>query len=172
MVVMYQIVTYIYIYIYRCVCIYIYISVYLPVMVNERMSLKQSTFYDVENSTPLVGLEPTISRLHTKFYWWSSCLRSSKQCISNIFLYIRGPKPRNCIWKWQKYELQMSDDSHFEFYDLWGNGAIYSLAYGRNGFSTKIHIETINERLFPKNAYRSLSRAVFQFFVLTNKVLI
>ena len=41
---------------------YIYIYVYLPVKVNERMSLKQSTFYYVENSTPLVGL-------HTKFYW-------------------------------------------------------------------------------------------------------
>ena len=31
----------------------------------------------------------------------------------------------------------MSDDSHFEFYDLCkNNGAIYSLANGRNGFST------------------------------------
>ena len=51
--------------------IYIYIHMYqsyLPVKVNEWMSLKQSTFYDVENSTPLVGLEPTISRLHTDFH--------------------------------------------------------------------------------------------------------
>ena len=31
----------------------------------------------------------------------------------------------------------MSDDGHFEFYDLWVNGVIYSLAYDRNGFSTK-----------------------------------
>ena len=65
----------------------------------------------------------------------------SKQCISNIFLFISGPKPRNSMRKLQIYELQMSDDSHFEFYDLSENGAIYSLAYGRNGFSTKIHIE-------------------------------
>ena len=43
-------------------------SVYLPVKVTKRMSLKQSTFYDVENSTPLVGLEPTISRLHTELH--------------------------------------------------------------------------------------------------------
>ena len=31
------------------------------------------------------------------------------------------------------------------------------------------HIETTNEVLFLKNAYRSLSRAIFQFFVLTNR---
>ena len=61
----------------------------------------------------------------------------------------------------------MSDDGHFEFYDLWENGATYSLAYGRNGFSTKIHIEPIDEVLFLKNAYRSLSGAIFQLFVLT-----
>ena len=34
----------------------------------------------------------------------------------------------------------------------------------------KIHIETINELLFLKNAYRSLIRGIFQFFVLTNIV--
>ena len=64
----------------------------------------------------------------------------------------------------KKYELNMSDDGHFEFYNLWENGIIYSLAYGRNGVSTKnFHIETTNEVLFLKNAYRSLSRAIFQF---------
>ena len=31
----------------------------------------------------------------------------------------------------------------------------------------KVHIEIINEVLFPQNAYRSLSRAIFQIFVLT-----
>ena len=65
----------------------------------------------------------------------------------------------------------MSDGSHFEFYDLWENSAIYSLAYGRNGFSTKkIHVETTNEVLFLKNAYRSLSMAIFQIIFLTNRM--
>ena len=32
----------------------------------------------------------------------------------------------------------------------------------------KNHIETINEVLFLKNAYRSLSRAIFQIVFLTN----
>ena len=82
----------------------------------------------------MVGLEPTISRLHAEFHY--SCLRSSKQGILNIFRYIRVTKQRNCIRKWQKYELNMSDDGHFEFYDLWENGVFYSLGYGRNGFST------------------------------------
>ena len=31
----------------------------------------------------------------------------------------------------------------------------------------KVHVETINEVLFPQNAYRSLTRAIFQIFVLT-----
>ena len=57
--------------------------------------------------------------------------------MSNIFLYIRGSKPRNLYENGKKYELKMSDDDHFEFYDLWNNGVIYSLAYGRNEFSTK-----------------------------------
>ena len=39
----------------------IYTSVYLPVKVNTQISLKSSIFYGVENSTPLVGIEPTIS---------------------------------------------------------------------------------------------------------------
>ena len=103
------------------------VSVYLPVEVNERMSLEQSTFYDVENSTPLVGLEPTISityrvinirnvsahqTMHLKFistYQWLQ----TKQLNAKI----------TKIW------LQMSDDdNHFAFYDLWGKCAIYSLA--------------------------------------------
>ena len=48
--------------------IYIYIYIYMPVKVIEWKSLKQSTFWDVKNSTPLMGLEPTISRLHTEFH--------------------------------------------------------------------------------------------------------
>ena len=56
--------------------------------------------------------------------------------VKHISIY-QGLQTKKLYKKWQKYELQMSDDSHFEFYDLWENGAIYSLAYGRNGFSTK-----------------------------------
>ena len=134
---------------------------YMAVKVKKRMPLEWSTFFDVENSTPLAELEPTIS---IKTHKTITHKKNKKQCILNIFLYISGSKQRNCIRKWQKYELQMSDDSHFEFYDLWKNGAIYNLAYGRYGFSTqKNHIETSNEVLFLKNAYRSLSRAIFQF---------
>ena len=66
MVAMHQIVIYIYEYIY--IFIYIHIYIYVPVKVKKRMPLKRSTFYDVGNSTPLVGLEPTISRLHIEFH--------------------------------------------------------------------------------------------------------
>ena len=44
----------------------------------------------------------------------------------------------------------MSDDGHFEFCDLWENGATYSLAYGRNGFSTKNSYKTNRWSTFPQ----------------------
>ena len=46
-----------------------------------------------------------------------------------------------------KYELKMSDDVHFEFYDLRKNSVIYSLAYSRNGFSTRNPVKTTKEVL-------------------------
>ena len=64
----------------------------------------------------------------------------------------------------------MSDDGHFEFYDLWENGVIYSLAYVEMDSAQNFYIEITNELLFLKNAYRSLSRAIFQFFVLTKMI--
>ena len=39
-----------------------YVCLYLPVQFDTLMSLKQVTFYEVENSTPMMGLKPTISR--------------------------------------------------------------------------------------------------------------
>ena len=50
----------------KYICIYMFI--YMPVKVKKRMPLQRSTFYDVENITPLVGLEPTILRLHVEFH--------------------------------------------------------------------------------------------------------
>ena len=45
-----------------CVCLSVSVPVYLPVKVNTGMSLKQSTFYEMENSTPLVELDRTYDR--------------------------------------------------------------------------------------------------------------
>ena len=61
-----------------------------------------------------------------------------QRTASQIYLYISGAPNQEIVYENdKKYDLQMSNDSHFEFDDLWENGAIYSLAYGRNGFSTK-----------------------------------
>ena len=128
--------------------IYIYISVYLPVKGNTRISLKESTFFEVEISTPLEGLKPTISLLHTKFHY-SSCLRSSKQVISNIFLYIRVSNKEIVYENDKKIWIEYVRWRPFEFYDLWENGVIYSLAYGRNGFSTKFSYRN-NKCIFPQ----------------------
>ena len=114
--------------------------------------------------------------------WWGSNSRSldyipsSNTChiwdhqskASQIYFHTSGSPNKEIVYENdKKYGLNMSDDGHFEFSDLWENGVIYSLAYGRNGFSTNFHIKTTNEVLFLKNAYRSLFRAIFQFFVLT-----
>ena len=57
--------------------------------------------------------------------------------------------------KLQKYELHMSDDSHIEFYDLWGNGALTAWHTAEMDSAQKIHIKTIKEIFFRENAYRS-----------------
>ena len=52
----------------------------------------------------------------------------------------------------------MSDDGHFEFCDLWENGATYSLAYGRNGFSTKKSYKTNRWSTFPQKCLQVFIR--------------
>ena len=76
--------------------------------------------------------------------------------LKYVYIYIRGSKPKNYIWKWQKYELQMSDDSQFEFYDLWENGTIYILAYSKNGFSTTNVYRNNKLGTFPQKCLQGL----------------
>ena len=129
--------------------IYTYISLHLLVKGNTRISLKQSIFYEVELWTSLVWLQPTICRLHTEFYY-SSYLRSSNKA-SQIYFYISGSPNKEFVYEKDKQcELNMSDDGHFEFYDLWDNVAIYSLAYGRNGFSTTFSCRNNKWSTFPQ----------------------
>ena len=48
--------------------------------------------------------------------------------LKYIFIF-QGPQTKKLYMRMtKKYELQMSDGSHFEFYDLWESGTIYSLA--------------------------------------------
>ena len=64
----------------------------------------------------------------------------------------------------KKYELKMSDDDYFEFYHLWENSVIYSLAYDRNGFGIKTYIETANEELFQKKMPTGLYLGLYFIF--------
>ena len=98
----------------------------------------------------------------------NSCHVSDHQSnASHTYFYISwAPDKKKCTWKiTKKYELKMSDDGHLEFYDLLENGVTYSLAYGRIGFSMKNSYGTNKWSTFPQNAYRSLSRAIFWFFL-------
>ena len=96
----------------------IYLTVMLYIIYIYILRYTRETFYEMEISTSLVGIEQKISRLHTKLYF-----------------YIAIPYENG-----KRYEFKMSNKGHFEFNDLLGNDAIYSLAYGRNGFSTKKNI--------------------------------
>ena len=97
--------------------------------------------------------------------WWGSNPRSfdyipssitrhvsdhqSKAC--QIYFYISGSPNKEIVYENDKtFELNMSDDGHFEFCDLWENSVIYSLAYGRNGFSTKFSYRSNKWSIFPK----------------------
>ena len=118
----------------------------------------------MEISTSLVGLEPTISRLHTEFHY-SSCLRSAKQGISNIFICIRVSKQRNCIRKWQTNMNWICPSTAILNFTICGKTVPFTAWHTAEMDSAKtFHIETTNEVLFLKNAYRSLSRAIFHFF--------
>ena len=83
----------------------------------------------MENSTHPMGLEPTITRLTS---WINSFYVLDQQNnASHIYFYISGAPNQVIVYENdKKYELKMSDDGHFEFYDLGENGATNSLAYG------------------------------------------
>ena len=86
---------------------------------------------------------------------------------SNIFLYIRAPNQEIVFGndKHMNCRCPMTAILNFTFcgptvpFTAWHTAEIDS--------AQKIHIETTNEVLFLKNAYRSISRAIFQFFDLT-----
>ena len=120
----------------------------------------------MEISTSLVGLEPTISRLHTEFHY-SSCLRSSWQGISNISIY-QGLQTKKLYTKMPKNVNWICPMTAILNTTICGK-TVSSRAWhtAEMDSAQNIHIETTNEVLFLKNAYGSLFRAIFQFFVLT-----
>ena len=112
--------------------------------------------------------------------WWGSIPRSLDQIpssitrhvsdnqskASQIYFYISGfPNKEIAYENDKKYELNMSDDGHFEFYDVWENGVIYSLAYGRNGFSTKFSYRNNKWSIFPKKMPTCLYQELYFNFL-------
>ena len=108
---------------------------------------------------------PHFMRWKLAHSWWGSNPRSldyipgsitrhvsdHQSKASPIYFYISGSPNKEIVYENdKKCEFNMSDDGHFEFYDLWGNGVIYSLAYGRNGFSTKFSYRNNKWSTFPQ----------------------
>ena len=154
-------------YIYIYICMYVCVSVCLSVKVDTQISLKQPTFYEVEKSTPLMGLEPTISikyrvRLIVAISQIPKAMHpiyiSIYQGLQTKKLYMK--MTRNTNWKCPMAAiLNFTICRKTVSLTAWHTAEMDS--------TEKIHIEPINEVLFLKNAYRSLFRAIFQFFVLT-----
>ena len=163
MVVMYQIVKAI-----HHIYIYIYMPVYLSVKFNTRMSLKQSTFYDVENSTSLVGLEPTISGLHSIN---SHHVSDHQSNAFLIYFYISGALNQEFVYGNDKNMNCRCPMAAILNFTICGKMVPFTAWHTAEMDSAeKMHIETTNEVLFLKNAYRSLSRAISKIFVLTIKL--
>ena len=140
---------------------------YIGLQMLTRMILKQSTFYEVENSTPLVGLEPTIVYIPSSIN--SRHASDHQSNASQIYFYILGAPKQEIVYgnvKIMNCRCLMTAILNFTIsgktvpFIAWHTAEMNS--------SQKMHIETTNEVLFLKNAYRSLPRAIFQFLVLTN----
>ena len=115
----------------------IYIYIYMPI---------RATHEYLWNS-------PHFMRYKLAYPWWGSNPRSLDYIQSSItrhvsdrqgkatqtYFYIAGSPNIQIVYENdKKYELNLSDDGHYESYDLWENGVIDSLAYGRNRFSAKL----------------------------------
>ena len=99
------------------------------------MFLKQSIsiFYEVEKAHPNPRSLDYIPSLINSYH-----ISDHQSNASHIYFNISGAPDQEIVYENdKKYELKMSDDGHFEFYDLWDNGVTNSLEYDRNGFSAK-----------------------------------
>ena len=139
---------------HMCVCVF----VYLPVKVGTRMSLERRHFMRWKIAHPWWGLNPrSLDYIPSSI---NSCHVSDHQSIaSHIYFYISEAPDQKIVHENDKnYELKMSDDGHFEFRYLWENSATYSLAYGRNGFSTKNSYRTNRWSTFPQKCLQVFIR--------------
>ena len=136
---------YIYTYIY-IIFIYIYICLY---RVTHEYPWNSPHFMRWKLAHPWWGSNPrSLDYMPISFTRHVSDHQSK---ASQLYFYISGSPSKEIVHENNKqYELNMSDDGHFEFYDLWKNGVIYSLAYGRNGFSTEFWYRNNKWSTFPQ----------------------
>ena len=141
------------------------VSVYLPVNVNERMSLKQSTFYDVEKKHTPGG-----ARTHNlSIAYYVLLIVVMSQIIKSMHLkYIsifQGPRTKKLYMKMTKIWIADVRGQPFWILRFVGKRCHLQLGIWQKWIKhKKNHIETINEVPFHKNTYWSLSRAIFHFF--------
>ena len=138
---------------------------HLPVKGNTRISLKYSTFYELEFSpggarthdfsityrVPLLVMSQIIKARHLKYI-------SIYQDLQEIVY--ENDKNMNWICPMTAV-LNFTICGETASFTAWHTADLDS--------AQNIHIETTNEVLFLKYANRSLFRAIFQFFVLTNR---
>ena len=92
--------------------------------------------------------------------------RSTK--ASQIYFYISGSPNEEIVYEMTKIMNWICPMLAILNFTICGKTVSFTAWHMAEIDSAQnFHIETINEVLFLKNAYRSLSRAIFHFFVLT-----
>ena len=114
--------------------------------------------------------------------WWGSNPRSldyipssitphvsdHQSKASQIYLYISGPPTKKLYMKMTKNTNWIYPMTAILNFTICGKMVSFTAWHTAEMDSAQFFpIETTNEVLFLKNAYRSLSRAIFHFFVLT-----
>ena len=88
---------------------------------------------------------------------------------SQIYFYISGSPNKEIVQKMTKNMNWICPMTAILNFTICGKTVSFTAWHTAEMDSQNFHIETTNEVLFLKNAYRSLFGAIFQFFVLTSK---
>ena len=132
------------------------------------MSLKQSILYEVENSTPWYGSNPrSLDFMPSSIN--SNHASDHQSNASQIYFYISGVPNQEVVYENDKNTNWRCPMAAILNFTICGKTVSLTAWHTAEMNSAQTnHIEPTYEVLFLKNAYRSLSRAIFQFFVLTN----
>ena len=137
-----------------------HIYIYMPIKVQKQMSLKRSTW---KIAHPWWGSNPrSLDYISSSIY---SCHVSDNQNNASwIYFYMSVAPNQKIVYENDKNMNCRCRMTAILNFTICGKRCHLQLGIRQKWIQhKKIHIETTNEVLFLKNAYRSLSRAIFYF---------